>query len=475
MKYLCIKIFNYLKNNLLYNISFGLIIIFYIFTRVWMYHKFGDIAFGYDTGIYRHYIIGYFERMGDSGLVPFGFAYFSNLLRLLGLSVHFIMYDFYILLSIANAWMFFCVVKIFSKNKYIALLALFLFSISIVQFEFFWWYYYRNFLSLFFLLLSLYLFEKKSYWMIASLFVAGTVHPLTYVFVSVAGFIYSFFDKDKRKFIWISGVLSLSLVLLLNYQEWLGYLTTAFLKNGYTFQSSNSVDEFSGQFISYKFFLRNSFIYLPFASLGFVKFWKKHLLFTILLLFTLLLLFFKVLFFKRFLIFLDLSVLFFASFGLYLVVDFFHKKSNLWRYLFYVFFCLYAFGSIYLNSNYVFSKNTIISIDDIDAISFIDYDLPEDSYLLSISSTYGPWLYGFTNAKVISPGLFEYDKWSYSDWQIFWYSYDVEKVKKLFEVYETNEMYIYTGKKFNKFGNFLSINDWCEHLDIYLWKCKLQK
>ena len=29
--------------------------------------------------------------------------------------------------------------------------------------------------------------------------------------------------------------------------------------------------------------------------------------------------------------------------------------------------------------------------------------------------------------------------------------------------------------QFNKFGNFLSINDWCEHLDIYLWKCKLQK
>jgi hypothetical protein len=238
-------------------------------------------------------------------------------------------------------------------------------------------------------------------------------------------------------------------------------------------QSNNGFDEFSGQFISYKFFWQNSFVYLPLAILGFLKFWKKQLLFAIIFLLSLSLLFLKVLFFKRFLIFLDLSILFFASSGFYLLFNFLGNKKKIYKIFFLVVFILYSIFVSYKCFDYVDNKDTIISKDDAEAVSFIDYDLPEDSYLLSISSTYGPWLYGFTNDRVISPGLFENDKWSYNDWNIFWYSYDVTKVKKLFEVYNVNEIYIYTGKKFNQFGNFLATDDWCEHINIYLWKCNV--
>ena len=132
MKY---QLFDFLKKKNIYNIAFIIIVLFYIFTRILMYLKYGQIAFGYDTGIYRHYIIGYFERFGDKTLVPFGFAYFSNLFRLLGFSVNFIMYDLYILVSVGILLAFFYVVKLFTGNKYVALLAIFLYSISIIQFE----------------------------------------------------------------------------------------------------------------------------------------------------------------------------------------------------------------------------------------------------------------------------------------------------------------------------------------------------
>ena len=35
-------------------------------------------GFGYDFGIYRNYINGYFDRLGDPTVVPFGFSAFSN-------------------------------------------------------------------------------------------------------------------------------------------------------------------------------------------------------------------------------------------------------------------------------------------------------------------------------------------------------------------------------------------------------------
>jgi len=58
--------FNFLNKNFLYKLLFLLVVFFYVFTRIFMYLKYGQISFGYDTGIYRHYIIGYFERFGDS-------------------------------------------------------------------------------------------------------------------------------------------------------------------------------------------------------------------------------------------------------------------------------------------------------------------------------------------------------------------------------------------------------------------------
>ena len=337
MKFQFFDMFDFLKKKIVYNIVFFLIVLFYVFTRVLMYIKYGQIAFGYDTGIYRHYIIGYFERFGDKTLVPFGFSYFSNLFRSLGFSVHFIMYDLYILISVGILLSFFFVVKLFTNNKYTALVAMFLYSISIVQFEFYWWYYYRNFLALFLIFISFILLKYKSYWVSLSLVVIGTIHPISYFFVVLCGLFYSFFDKEKRRFIWISGVLSLFLVLLINFREWQLYLVTAFGENGFTFKSSGTMNEFSGQFISNDFFWRQVIFYLPLSIWGFCKFWKKQILFTVFTIVSLALLILQVLFYKRVFVFVDVAIIFFASLGLTEVSQFFLDKKKVWKFVWFVF------------------------------------------------------------------------------------------------------------------------------------------
>jgi len=73
--------------------------------------KYGDAAFGYDFGIYRHYVGQYFDRLGDPTVVPFGWSNFSNVLRLLGSSVDQILFGWYFLFSVLILAALYSVVK----------------------------------------------------------------------------------------------------------------------------------------------------------------------------------------------------------------------------------------------------------------------------------------------------------------------------------------------------------------------------
>ena len=157
-------------------------------------------GFGYDFGIYRNYINGYFDRLGDPTVVPFGFSAFSNMLRLLGSSTDQILFGWYFVLSVMILVALYCVVKNYFNAK-TAFIAVILFATSITQFEFHWWYYYRNFLALFLCYCHSSLSTTNHFLTLALLFI-GIVHPPSLIHSGChCWFIYLSAIKKRENFV----------------------------------------------------------------------------------------------------------------------------------------------------------------------------------------------------------------------------------------------------------------------------------
>lgn len=417
------------------------IFLFYSVSRLILIFRHGQSAFGYDTGIYRFIIQGHIDRLGDPTLVPFAFSAFSNVLSLLGDNLDKIMYVWYFGLSIFIIVALCLVVRTYF-NKSTAMTTLVLFAFSITQFEFYQWYYYRNFIALFLVLICLLLIHHQSYLLILPLVVLGSIHPISLLPFGLAIIIYLFFDQEKRKFLFISGLTTLLAILILNWPELKTYLLFFVDNKGWagnlTFGQAN---EFSGQFISFGDYWRVALLYLPFAIIGIFKYWRKQKFLTIFVLVNIILILFKLMFYRRFYIFIDLILIMFAA---RVLVDYAKmiKKERLGKLVIglFVFFLVLNFGRYFFNIEPLISQAELAAIEDLQS-------LPKDNFIMTISPYYAPWLYGFTDHKIIAPGMFENNLWNKIQWEQFWNTEDQTIRHQLLDQYNSYPIYIYLGEK----------------------------
>ncbi|HAT04111.1 MAG TPA: hypothetical protein DCS29_05100 [Candidatus Magasanikbacteria bacterium] len=441
--------------------------IFYIVSRVWMYIRFGMAGFGYDIGIYRHIVQGYFDRLGDSALPSFGFTSFSNALSFLGSHTDTILVLWYLCFGILLMAAFYVVVNLYTKHKMIALIGLVLFATSIAQFEFFWWYYYRNLIALFFVLLSLILLYYRSYFIILSLFVIGTIHPLSLIPLGLVLIISSIFDRQKRSFLLVSGSVSLVGIIGLNFQEIMSYVSLLFEKTAHVSGASRQQNaELTGQFIPLDFYIRSSFLYIIFAFFGLLFYWRLYKTWALFLVINTVLFIFGFLFYRRFLIYFDISALFFAAVFLYhFLYD--SKDSILLKWT-----AIFFFALMFLQCGmHIVRKQPLISPRELGAIQAIDTQVPTSSYLMTINSHYAPWVQGFTTRDVIAPGMFEHDVWTYEEWQTFWYTEDISKRRALLEKYgNAKALYIFLGDRDMWFGDNIAYDPRISQVNNYIWQ-----
>ena len=422
-----------------------LIFILYLLLHLWPILRFGYTAFGYDTGIYRHYITGYFERLGDTAITPFGFANFSNPLMLLGDSVDTIMFVWYLLIAVGMFWAFYLVAREFF-NKQTAVFAVFLFTISATQFAFYWWYYYRNYLALFLLLITLLLVKKKSWLAIFTLIGIGIIHPLTLAPLGIALLVYAIIDSSSRKFVLSSGIIAAVLLFLINWQELALYLDQL---DGSLGLAKNFVaagrPEFTGSFITPIIFVSAILIYLPYGILGLWQNFRKQILLTSFFGANLFLILIGFAFYRRFLVFLDLMLIIFAaSYFTSAVQSVWTQKWG--KQVVAIFVVVLLAIQVWL----VVIRQPLISDSDFTAIRGVDNLAGE--YVLAIDSTYAPWLYGFTNKKIIAPGMFEYDLWDREGWGRFWFTKNNQERVELLEQYGGRPIYIFIGERYRDLG-----------------------
>ncbi len=456
-------IFSYIRQNkekLTQGFVFFVLGIFYLFTRFFLFVREGVASFGYDTGIYRHYIDGYFTRLHDSELTPFAFSGYSNFLKALGVSTDHILITWYFGIAIFLFVIFFCFVKSFT-NTWTALIALFLFSVSIVQYEFFWWFYYRNFISFGLVFVSLILFHFRSFLVIFPLMALGTLHVLTLIPVGLTMMVLWCVQKQNRKYYLLSGSIVLLGIIGLNFQEFSLYFTQAkqIGISGQNLQSEYS--EFNGQFIDGWFFLKYTFFVLVLGLIGSVKYYKKYPEMALLGLFSLIPLLLGILFYRRFFVFLDVCTIFFASVFVFHSIQ---SYKSVW-----VRSALGIGGAvlIFLSINFVVHKQPVFTREELAQVQKTNDLAP--ARLLSISSGTAPWLYGFTHHQVIAPGLFEHDVWTESEWQEFWTTQNLERRHDLLNRY-SSPVYIFVAESERRFESTLAGDAHFVQRQPFLWE-----
>lgn len=408
--------------------------IYYIASRLWPLVRFGDAAFGYDLGIYRRIVLDYLSGQPQP---PFAFGYLARFLHTLGLSPDGILYGFYVAAVIVLGGLLVWHVHRNAGTK-AALIAACLMNVSLVQFSFYQWYYFRNLLAVVLFLCTTFLLKKKSYLTLLPLFALISIHPLTAIPVLLSLGIYAAIQKAERTFILTHVVLSASLALLCHWAEFGRYIDIAFQFSGRVGGAAPA--EFDGQFISFRDFIIHTMLYLPFGLIGVWKYRKKYVLWSSLFFVSTTLVIVRVLLYKRFFFLMDMCLIFFAS----MYLSELYKKIQLlkWRY---AVVSMYIACLFWVSIPYVLYAPSAIPTQTLEEIRALRDRIPPQSTILSFESKTAPWLLGFAgDHTIVAPGVFDANKWSRVQWEMFWSTQDIAQRRELLSVYDADTIYIFS-------------------------------
>ena len=104
---------------------------------------------------------------------------------------------------------------------------------------------------------------------------------------------------------------------------------------------------------------------------------------------------------------------------------------------------LFSAGFVALNNSR--TSKPLISEQELQTIQYLQ-KTEQNAYVISTSSTYSPWVLGYSNRKTIAPGLFDYNKHNKEEWIIFWTTEDLIQIKQFMDIYE-KPLYIFIGQK----------------------------
>ena len=416
---------------------FWFIFIVFLITRFFPYIN-NPVPTGYDAGLYLlnfktfPQILQWVKLGFAPGLYALMYPFFK-----LGISPESVLIPLSIFSQIVLFFSFYFIgKKIFNEKT--SLFILFIFTISAIQFRTFWYFYVNNTFALSFLLLALYFFNKKKL-IPALLFslLVGFFHLPTLLILSLIIVLEFLFNKNQKLF--YLGTLSfLGLGLLLYYlpqfKQTIQPFFSPLLKSALPLRMiSGQPAPYGGAFYNLSTFIILNILYLPLVAYGLYSVRNKfHPLrpFFIGLIVTSLLVLTKFSFYQRFLIHLDIFLVFFAGLGLYHLFEKFQKKKEIIDFLqFYILILVvFIFGFIFKTSSPLISKSLFQEIK-----YFAKTNSP--GYILSLSREDPAWLLGYTDNQVIAQGFGGEDKyWTTSQWQEFFENRPAEEKIRLLKL-----------------------------------------
>ena len=122
-------------------------------------------------------------------------------------------------------------------------------------------------------------------------------------------------------------------------------------------------------------------------------------------------------------------------------------------------------GLIFLYHNSA-NYHPLLNKETFDSIRSIN--VSSDSYIISISSKFSPYLQGYAGSNygksynIIAPGLFDYDIWSLKEkWSVFWSDLDASELETRYN----KDIYLFTT---NKVDNECYVE---QSKNLYIYNC----
>lgn len=405
-----------------------------IYKFFWSYFHFG-IPLGYDVGMYRYlflkhgvafppFVLGDVQDWAKDH--PLGLFILTTPLIKLGLPVDWLigwMWNaFSVLLVLTLAWAT-ATSKVFTQGlakntKIIFLTTVAVGTLSLPLYDGFVAMYWKTFASLFFVVLSFALLERKSYWAVLAALFALTTHNQTgLLFALSVGLwwvitnVYQW--KNPRTYLPVGiacgvGVLAFFLYLPV-FNETLG-------KHILPFLTTRGSETTAGAFPSLLYYLPRYSISLTLAFFGFVlslkrkqfSLWHAAVFWSALFVFS------QVFFYRRFILHLDFFLLPFSGYFLFEVAKRWNKTYM------HVIIILILCVQGYFVWNMMHERWPLLSSETYEAVQNLPAVVPENATVISFENITPLWLRGWLpDHRVVGPGFFEPYGKGLRDWDAF--------------------------------------------------------
>lgn len=444
---------SYSKVSHIWPILLFLCVIIFLVRLIPYFHT--VVPLGYDPGFYKYTIELYSNNLPDipenslphwvKEMYPQGLFILTDLLYIFG------GFDANLLFKLFFPFLCaFLILPLFVLTRHLfddrtAIIASFLYTLSYTQYTMFTFLYFKNVIGLMFLLLAIYLLEKKKYIPLILIYAGlGIYHRPEFLLFSLILVFY--FLRTKEANLILVALITAILIApfwLSRIAENLSLISDVAEKAVITVQAGQVSG--GGTFFGFETYEWVSLAYLPFGLIGFMYVLLKKkwdgLFYGFLINGAIVI--FQLFFFKRLIVSLDIFLIILAGAGLnygFLESRMVSKKLG----IFAVIFLLISSSIVLLDQ--VSNTRPLIDDDELEAVKWLASNTEPNSYILATSYD-APWVLGWSNRRVIAPGLFEWNIYNKSEWIAFLKTKDIETTEDFLRPYSNNSIYIYHSKR----------------------------
>lgn len=368
---------------------------------------YGPHPLGYDTGFYRRYLTQPFLSLPNTavpglGKDALGPRIMLDILRLTHLPIDSMLYGSYIFLFAMQALALFFLTKHY-WGAHVGWLAALLLNISPIQYTAFWYMLFKNAFALPLMLFSFLLLEKQSRWAIPiGMLITASHHTTGIIFLGTLG-IHTIINKENRRVVLETLTAALSVFFFFHISSIQDYI-----------KSPVAV-----------FVTTHEYIALSLPLFGFALYGIKKMISdqkrTILVSFAIAGAAFPIFslpFYERIFIFTNIAVVVAAAIGLHRTyIEIKNAKKATTKYVLIFFVLIFAGWIVTTTYSRIQNLRPLISPQELRELESISFYTPASAVILT-STVLAPWVHGWSQQKVIAPGLL-YDTRSIQEWVSF--------------------------------------------------------
>jgi len=398
-----------------------------------------SVPIGYDAAFYTAAIDQYSENRLEEWFYnwsPPGLFVFTNVFKAFGVRTDVILTAGVILFELLLGLMvYLAAAELFNKKS--AAFAFLLYSVSLAQYETFQLMYLKNIAGMIFMLAAILFIQRKQYLLTAaSGIMIAALHRPSFLLFGICYLAYTILQvKNRKEFakLFITGAVMLAAALSL----YISMRGSQF----FSVHFNELAQQSAGSFPTFVQYLFRTLPYIVFSGLGYIFAIRKRK-FNIIFLWctiTFLVVSLKLFFYNRFVIFLDVAFVILAGYGLSTLHS---TKKNLIT----AAIAIITAAMLITTGMAAIKAQTNISPEEYAFMQNIQKTTEQDSTIISNMVEDAHWLEALTKRHIAAPGMFDYGKWTHTEWRRYWSAKNFEQVKDLMDRHP-RPLYIYIGEK----------------------------